>query len=83
MRKTKKGMELLEGDVKATASRAIVATVPGMLPHLRFTFTTEHAEWVIEMELEEASKFIQQALDSFDASLPRRPRSARNYLGDQ
>jgi hypothetical protein len=83
MRKTSKGIELLEGDVKGTAARAIVATVAGMLPNIRFTFTTRDTEWVVEMTLEDASKFLQQGLDAYQASVPRSPRPARNYFGDQ
>jgi hypothetical protein len=83
MRQKANGIERFDGDVKGFAARAMVATHQGMLPHLRFIFKTEHAEFVVEMQLEEAGKFLQQGLDAFDAALPRTPRPRRNSIYDQ
>lgn len=48
------------------------------LPKIRFEFETTTEKVVIEMELHEASKTTQQAINSIQASLPQVPRPARN-----
>lgn len=83
MRKRPNGIELLDGDVTGTAARAVISDVKGMLPNIRFVFKTREIEWVVEMPLEEAGKFLQQGLNAFSASLPPSPRPARNSLFDQ
>lgn len=85
-RKPKPGTMVLTGET-ATATRAVVSEVRGMLPKIQFKFHVRHGydekgkeqfdEVWIEMTLDEAGKFIDQALSSYQAAMPRMPRIAR------
>lgn len=80
------GALVLQGET-ATATRAVVSEVRGMLPNLQFKFYVRHGfdpkgneefdEVWIEMPMEEAGKFIDQALSSYQAAMPKMPRIAR------
>lgn len=83
-RKSLKGKEriTLEG-VEGTATRALMPLNRGMLPRIEFTMKVDDpsiSEIVVELELEEASKFVQQALHAIQAATPRVPRPAGNQL---
>lgn len=72
----------LEG-VEGTATRAIVALHKGQLPRIEFTFKTDDpsiSAVVVELELEDASKLTQQAINAIQAATPRLPRPASNQL---
>lgn len=85
-RKPSKSTMVLQGET-ATATRAIAAEVRGMLPNIQFKFKVRHGfdpegneefdEVWIEMPLHEAGKFIDQALSSYQAAMPRMPRIAQ------
>lgn len=83
---------VLQGET-ATATRAVVSEVRGMLPNLQFKFKVRHGfdakgreefdEVWIEMTMDEAGKFIDQALSSYQAAMPRMPRMAsRTQYGE-
>lgn len=86
-RKPAKGVMVLQGET-ATATRAVISSGVGMLPNLQFKFKVRHGfdekgreefdEVWIEMTMEEAGKFIDQALSSYQAAMPRMPRIARH-----
>jgi hypothetical protein len=77
---------VLQGET-ATATRAMISQQVGMLPTLQFKFKVRHGfdekgneefdEVWVEMTMEEAGKFIDQALSSYQAAMPRMPRIAR------
>ncbi|WNO27759.1 hypothetical protein SEA_HUWBERT_112 [Microbacterium phage Huwbert] len=85
-RKADPQVMVLQGET-ATATRAMAAEVRGMLPTLQFKFRVRHGfdakgneefdEVWIEMPMAEAGKFIDQALSSYQAAMPRMPRIAR------
>lgn len=91
-KKPGKGTMVLEGEM-ATATRAVVTGGAGTLPKLQFKFKVRHGydekdneefdEVWIEMTMEEASKFLDQALSSYQAAMPRMPRIAyRTQYGE-
>lgn len=81
-----KGIMVLQGET-ATATRAVVGSMIGQLPMMQYKFKVRHGfdekgreefdEVWIEMTMEEAGKFIDQALSSYQAAMPRMPRIAR------
>lgn len=85
-KKPKAGVMVLTGET-ATATRAVVSEVRGMLPKIQFKFHVRHGfdekgreefdEVWIEMSMEEAGKFLDQGLASYQAAMPRLPGMAR------
>ena len=87
-----KGVMVLEGET-ATATRAVIAGAAGMLPKIQFKFKVRHGfdekgkeefdEVWIEMTMEEAGKFLDQGLSSYQAAMPKMPRIAyRTQYGE-
>lgn len=62
----------VEYDVtEAKAARALIQTTRGMLPRIRFTMVTSHdEELVIEMNYEDATKFLNMAISAHSAIAP-------------
>jgi hypothetical protein len=85
-KKPDKGVMVLQGET-ATATRAVISGVTGMLPNIQFKFKVRHGfdekgneefdEVWIEMTMQEAGKLIDQALSSYQAAMPRMPRIAQ------
>lgn len=91
-KRPEKGIMVLQGET-ATATRAVIAGAAGMLPNIQFKFKVRHGfdekgneefdEVWVEMTMEEAGKFIDQALSSYQAAMPRMPRIAyRTQYGE-
>lgn len=87
-----KGIMVLEGET-ATATRAVITGPVGMLPKIQFKFKVRHGfdekgneefdEVWIEMTMEEAGKFLDQGLSSYQAAMPKMPRIAyRTQYGE-
>lgn len=75
----------LQGEI-ATATRAMYQG-PGQLPKIQMTFKVNHGRdehmnetfdtVEIEMDLYASSEFIDQALTSLQAAMPKMPRTSR------
>lgn len=75
--------EQIEVDsLTASASRAVYQLTPGMLPRIEFTFTTRDGKITVSMDLDQASRFIQEGINAIEAAVPNIPRPAyRSPIG--
>lgn len=67
--------EQIEVDsLTASASRAVYQLPIGMLPRIEFSFTTPDGKIIVTMDLEQASRFIQEGITAIEAAVPNIPR---------